>query len=266
MADRLELVGLRVAVGSRPIVTDVDLTLEAGKIVALVGASGSGKTVTARSLLGLVDVDPGVIAGDLRIVVGSREVRPYAGCLGRGPRERDRAFAGVRGDLVGYLPQDARAALDPLQRVGRQVMRAALNDMDPHGWLTRAGLADAERVARLYPHELSGGMAQRVVIAQALARRSRFLLADEPTTALDPTVQVGILDEIRHLALEGVGVLFITHDLRILSNLADEVLVMHEGRIVERSTPDGIRGGSVTSEPAQRLVEATRRVAAGRLG
>jgi peptide/nickel transport system ATP-binding protein len=125
-------------------------------------------------------------------------------------------------------------------------------------WLGRAGFADPERVALAYPHELSGGMAQRAQIAVGLARRSRILLADEPTTGLDSTVQRAILRQLQSLRDDGVGVLFVTHDLRLLPGFADRVLVMDEGRIVEEA-------GSVAElrGAGRRLVEATRKVAGG---
>lgn len=271
MADRIDLANLQVRVGTRTLLHDVALTIEAGRVVGLVGSSGCGKTMTARALLGMVDLVPGVVTADLSLVVGDEVHRPWARVLGADESARDRAFTKIRGRIVGYLPQDARASLDPLLRVGRQVRTAAAlrtgnPEENPRPWLLRAGLKDPERVEQLFPHELSGGMAQRVAIAQALARGSRFLIADEPTTGLDPTVQRGILDEIRRLASEGMGVLFITHDLRILPGLADEVLVMEDGRVVERLTAERLRDGELASAPGRRLVEATRRVAGGRLG
>lgn len=269
MADRLTLSGLRIAAGATELLHGVDLTLNAGEFVGLVGRSGSGKSITARSLLGLIDMRPGVTAADLTIAVNGRDHTPWAQCIGRGRRARDRAFSAVRGALVGYLPQDARAALDPLARAGRQVAVAARlsgRDPDPRPWLQRAGLPDVDRVARLYPHELSGGMAQRVVIAQALARGSRFLVADEPTSALDPTVQHAILVELRRMADEGIGIVLITHDLRVLPDIADRILVMHEGRLVEDTTAEQLRAGNLDSEAGRSLVEATRKVAGGVLG
>lgn len=269
MPDQVVLDGLTVHAGDQRLVHDVCLQLAAGELVALVGASGSGKSLTARSLLGMVDLRPGVTAGRLTIRVDGTTVEPYTGLHRRPRRVRDRAFRPIRGRLIGYLPQDARAALDPLARVGPQVAAAARlggSPPDPLPWLRRARLTEVERVARLHPHELSGGMAQRVVIAQALARGSRFLLADEPTSALDPTVQAAILSQLRSLADSGIGVLLITHDLRVLPGLADRLVVLHEGRVVERTTPQALVDGSFGTEAGRRLVDATRRVAGGVLG
>jgi ABC-type dipeptide/oligopeptide/nickel transport system ATPase component len=214
-----------------------------------------------------------VISAQMTIEAHGRTWTPYATCLGlrglAGRRARDEAFAEVRKKVLGYLPQDARAALDPLVRVGRQVdeVRRLSGDPTPTAErLKQAGLADPERVARLYPHELSGGMAQRVGIAQALAHGSRLLVADEPTTALDPTVQAEVLAGLQALARRGMGLLLITHDLRLLPGFADEVLVLEAGRLVERTDATGLVAGRVHSEAAMRLLEATRKIAMGRLG
>lgn len=267
-ADGLVLEGLCIRTARRELVHDVGMTLRPGEIVALVGRSGSGKSLTARALLGLVEIDPGVSEGRLSITVDGVTVHPLD-ALPQRRRARDRAFRDVRGRLVGYLPQDARAALDPLARVGRQVAasaRRAGHEGDPLPWLARANLDEPARVARLWPHELSGGMAQRVVLAQSLARGSRFLLADEPTSALDPTVQRAVLDELRRVADSGIGVLLITHDLRVLPGLADRVVILHAGRVVERTTAEDLVAGNLESAPGRRLFEATRRVAGGVLG
>lgn len=263
MGDVLTLSGLEVRAGAEVLVHSVDLLLAAGEICALVGASGSGKSLTARAMLGLVEIDPGVTRGTLEITVGDRSYQPP---MSGDFRARKRAFEGIRGAVVGYLPQDAGRALDPLRTVGRQVghtARLAGRDDGPLPWLDKAGLQPS--VAGRYPHELSGGMAQRVVIAQALARGSRFLLADEPTTGLDPAVRRPLLRELRHLADEGVGILWITHDLRATRGLADRVLVMSEGRVVESTTPDVLDSGEVSSPAARKLVDATRRIAGGRV-
>ncbi len=269
MTDRLLMEDLEVRIGNKLLVNGVSLTLSAGRVTALVGASGSGKTLLARSFLGLVDLVPGVVKANYRVEVGAETWQPYEGILGAGIRSREAAFTPIRGDIVGYLPQNARAALDPLWTVRDHVQAAAKAAGLPsaaEGWLQRAGIKDVDRVAGLFPHELSGGMAQRVGIAQSLARQSRFLLADEPTTGLDPTVQTAILDAIRALAADGIGVLLITHDLRIVPDLADDVVLMEEGRVAETPEIDALRAGKLQSEAGQRMIRATQLIAAGRLG
>ncbi|MCO4743420.1 MAG: ABC transporter ATP-binding protein [Proteobacteria bacterium] len=264
MADSLQLSALKIEAGSQTLVTGVDLQLARGEICALVGPSGSGKSLTARAMLGLVEIAPGVTRGTLEVMIDGTIHSPE---MTGDSRARRKAFAKVRGAVIGYLPQDAMSALDPLRTVGRQVAltaRRAGRDQGPTHWLNLAGLQPS--VANRYPHELSGGMAQRVTIAQALARGSHFLLADEPTTGLDPAIRRPLLDELRRVADEGVGVLWITHDLRAITGIANRVLVMSEGQIVESTTPDQLAGGEVESSAARRLIEATRRIAAGRLG
>jgi ABC-type glutathione transport system ATPase component len=271
MDERIELVNLRVEArgAKRALVDDVSLEVRAGELVALVGASGSGKTLTCRALVGMVDLHPGVVSGEMRVSLDGLHLAPYKTCLGKSSRDRDRAFAPIRGSVVGYLAQNARAALDPLFTVGRQVRASATlrgdGQSNPTPWLERAGFSHPDQVVSLYPHELSGGMAQRVVIAQALARGSQFLLADEPTTGLDPTVQAGILAELKRLRDEGMGILLVTHDLRILPSLADRILVMHEGQLVESLTPTALASGTVMTDQAQRLVDAVARIAPGAL-
>ena len=251
MSASLRTEALRIAAGSRVVVEDATITVGGGELVALVGSSGSGKTLTARALLGMLPFSPGRVGGDVVF-----EVDGVTHC----PRtEAD--FRALRGGMIGMLWQDARGALDPLWTVGRQVTEAvALSGAtDPvEAWLDRAGFPDPARVARLYPHELSGGMAQRAAIAIALARRSRFLVADEPTTGLDPSVQRAILTQLRVLCASGVGVFFITHDLRILPGLADRVAVMDAGRILEEAASPAELVGA-----GRGLVEATRKVAGG---
>jgi ABC-type glutathione transport system ATPase component len=247
----LRVEGLRVEHLGRAVVADASLSLQAGEVVALVGSSGSGKTMTARALLGLVPLRPGVVAGQISLDVDGVTLKP-----------KDEAdFRPIRGGVVGMLWQDARGALDPLRTVGAQLRSASAlagETCDVEGCLARVGFSDPARVAGLYPHTLSGGMAQRAAIAVALARKSRFLLADEPTTGLDPAVQREVLAQLRAVAAQGAGILFITHDLRLLPGFADRVIVMDDGRTVEEaSTVGALRG------VGRALVEATRKIAGG---
>lgn len=244
---------LRILAGAHTVIEDASLHVAAGEIVALVGASGSGKSLTARALLGLLPFAPGRVGGEVRLTLDGRTFTPRT--------ETD--FRPLRGAAVGLLLQDARGALDPLRTVGAQVaeaIRLARSDERPADALARAGFSDPDAVAHLYPHTLSGGMAQRAALAVALARRSRFLLADEPTTGLDPSIQRGILDQLRAIARGGVGLLFVTHDLRLVPGFADRVLVMEAGRTVEEApTPAALTGSG------RALLDATRRIAGGAL-
>ncbi|MCB9778156.1 MAG: ABC transporter ATP-binding protein [Alphaproteobacteria bacterium] len=250
----LRLTGLRIQAGPRTLVDGVGLVLGRGELVGLVGESGSGKTMTARACLGLVEARPGIVAGDL--VVDTGEERVVALRSGVASAE---AFGAVRGRFVGWLPQQARESMDPLRTLGRQLRDVArlpgAASGSPEEWLARAGLPSPATFVGRYPHELSGGQAQRATVALALARGSRFLLADEPTTGLDPTVQVGVLDRLRELADEGHGVLLISHDLRQVQRVADRILVMHGGRLVEELRPGELL--AARSPAARALVDAT---------
>mgnify|MGYP003336029733 CR=1 FL=1 len=251
--DELCAEALRIVAGRTTLVESASLTIPAGEVVALVGSSGSGKSVTARALLGLLPFQPGLVVGRIHVTANGQTWNP------RSPAD----FRPLRGGIVGLLWQDARAALDPLRTVGAQVAEAihlAHGRGRPEDALARAGFPAPGRVMDLYPHELSGGMAQRVAIAAAIARESRFLVADEPTTGLDPSVQRGVLAQLSYLAQSGVGVLFITHDLRLLPGFASRVVVMDHGRTVEDApSPAALVGAG------RALVEATRKIAGGAL-
>jgi len=237
----LHVRGLTVKAGDAVLLSGVTFSLLPGEIVALVGSSGAGKSLTARACLGLLDLEPGQVAGE--IVVNT--------------------------DRLGYLSQDAQAALDPVWTVGRQLAEIIrLQDQDPtpealDGWLRLVGFPAPERIRPLHPHELSGGMAQRVCAALLLARGCRFLLLDEPTSSLDPSVAHGLLAELGRLKAAGVGVLLITHDLRLVPQHADRVLVMAGGRIVEEAAASALDDASAPETRA--LLEATARIGAGLL-
>jgi peptide/nickel transport system ATP-binding protein len=213
-------------------VNGVTFSLARGETLGLVGESGSGKSVTAFSLIRLVQA-PGRIT-DGRVVFQGRDLLTL-------PEEEMRQ---VRGAGIGFIFQEPMAALNPVMRVGAHIAEA----LRVHGLASRAEarsraidllravkIADAERRVDDYPHQLSGGMRQRVMIAIALACRPPLVIADEPTTALDVTVQAQILDLLRDMKREfGVSLLLITHDLGVIAEIADRVVIMYAGRIVEQ--------------------------------
>ena len=218
--------------GTRAVVDDVGFTVRRGEVVGLVGESGSGKSVTAMSLMRLV-AEPGRIAGG-SVRFADRDVL----ALRRSGLQR------LRGGDIGMIFQEPMHSMNPVFTIGRQVIETlraheSIGRREAYDraveWLDRVGLARPDRLMRSYPHELSGGMLQRAMIAMALCCRPRLLIADEPTTALDVTIQAQILDLLLDLRDEtGMAMLFITHDLGVVAQVADSVLVMYGGRIVER--------------------------------
>ncbi|WP_269507933.1 dipeptide ABC transporter ATP-binding protein [Burkholderia sp. IMCC1007] len=221
-------VGFRGARGTQPVVGPLDLTLHAGECVALVGESGSGKSVTARSLVGLNG--PHAVLEAARFDIAGTDAR----------RHRERDWRAIRGRRIGYVLQDALVSLDPLWRV-RDLVAEALHDTRRRDVAARSaallravGIDDPERRLPQYPHQLSGGLRQRVLIGTALAGGASLLIADEPTTALDMTVQRQILSLLRARRDAGDAVLLISHDLAVVAELADRVLVMRGGQIVEQ--------------------------------
>jgi peptide/nickel transport system ATP-binding protein len=232
----LRVAGLTVRFGQTVVVDSVSLDLSAGECLAIVGESGSGKTLTARALLGLLPDGAEVTSDELVI----------DGVDSRGNSEAD--WRRIRGARVGLVSQDALVSLDPLRRVGREVAevleihgapgsgermpRAALRETVT-ALLGRVAVPDPEERAHQYPHELSGGLRQRALIASALAGAPGILIADEPTTALDVTVQAQVLDLLSALRADGLALIVISHDLAVVSGIADRVAVMRDGRIVE---------------------------------
>lgn len=219
--------------GAKPVVRGVSLQLEAGEIVGLVGESGSGKSISALSLMGLLPPSASLDSGKIRFQGQALH--------GLSPAERRR----LRGAHLGMVFQEPLTALNPVLTIGEQVAeiyryRAGHNRAQAREaaveMLAKVGLPNPAEAARSYPHRFSGGMRQRVVIAMALALSPEVLVADEPTTALDPTIAAQILALLARLTAENnSAVLFITHNLRLLSSLARRALVMYTGLVLEQA-------------------------------
>ena len=217
--------------GAWPAVDGVDVTVNRGEVLGLVGESGSGKTVTGFSLVGLVDPPGEVVAGD--VLFNGEDLR-------RASPARLRA---LRGDRIAMIFQDPLMTLNPVLTIGEQMAEAVLEHRDSSAAaaldaaarvLARVGIPSPEARLKQYPHEFSGGMRQRVAIATALINAPDLIIADEPTTALDVTIQSQILYEMQKLVREtGTALLWITHDLAVVAELADRIAVMYAGRIVE---------------------------------
>ena len=222
--------------GRKPVraVSGVSLDLRQGEVVALIGESGSGKSVTLRTLLRLHPQRRSQIGGEVR--VAGRDVLAMS----------DRELADYRGKLVSMIFQEPLLALDPVYPVGAQIVESIRRHENVSAadaqkraleLFERVRIPSPERRLAAYPHEMSGGMRQRAMIALALACRPQVLLADEPTTALDATVQIQILLLLRELQRDlGLSVLFVTHDIGAAVEVADRIAVMYAGRIVEEGT------------------------------
>jgi peptide/nickel transport system ATP-binding protein len=235
MSALLEVTGLTTSFPSErgrvPVVDDISFSIGAGEVLALVGESGCGKSVTAFSVLRLIP-KPGQIERGT-IAFQGRDLRSLSV-----PEMR-----GVRGHQIAMIFQEPMTSLNPVVRVGAQVVEAIrLHETVTNGaardrcleLFKKVGIPDARERLDAYPHQLSGGLKQRVMIAMALATRPKLLIADEPTTALDVTIQAQILQLLRELQRDfGSSILLITHDLGVVNELADRIAVMYAGRIVE---------------------------------
>ena len=246
-APLVEIAGLRVLLptGERSeveAIRSVDLVVREGERVGIVGESGSGKSVTGRAIAGLLPTSPRVrITGSLRIK--GREM------IGAPTSEWD----AVRRRHVGMIFQDPLTFLNPTMRIGRQVAEslptrreggtASTRRADVHQFLGQAGLDDPELIATKFPHELSGGMRQRALIAIAIAKRPQLVIADEPTTALDVTVQKRVLHTLDSTVRElGTSLILISHDLAVVAGMTDRIYVMYGGRILEEGPTDRVIG------------------------
>ncbi|WP_337001491.1 MULTISPECIES: ABC transporter ATP-binding protein [unclassified Microbacterium] len=254
----LSISGLAVAfrTGSELVtaISDVNIDIAAGETVAIVGESGSGKSTTAAAVNRLLPENGVITAGTIRF--DGRELTELP----------ESAMISLRGAGIGLVPQDPMSNLNPLMRVGDQIGEALEVHGHTHGDATKArvvellemvGIADAAQRVRQYPHEFSGGMRQRVLIAMGLACKPRLLIADEPTSALDVTVQRRILDQLDSLTDElGTAVFLITHDLALAAERADRIVVMFRGKVVEEGTSADVLGNPQHEYTKQLLAAA----------
>lgn len=243
MADLLNVEHLSVSfftpAGEAQAVRDVSFSLKAGEVLAIVGESGCGKSVLCKSILRLLPQTAKIKSG--KIIVDGTDITAY----------REREMTALRGSLFSMVFQDPMTALDPTMTIGAQIAEAVLAHrpkLEKSAVRARViellelvGIDHAQERMALYPHSFSGGMRQRVVLAIALAGDPRILFADEPTTALDVTIQAQILDLLRDVQQKlGTATVFVTHDLGVVARVADRVAVMYAGKIIETGTAEDI--------------------------
>ena len=219
----------------------IDLDVYHGEVLAIVGESGSGKSVFTKSFMGLLDANGSISSGTIDYY-GADDGKPIR--LSELTKEKD--WLKVRGHEIAMIMQDPMTSLNPLKTIGDQIMEAVELHQGLKGkaakektleYLRDVGITDAEKRFDQYPHEFSGGMRQRVVIAIAVACNPQILICDEPTTALDVTIQAQILELLKEMRVKyNLTIILITHDLGVVANIADRIVVMYAGQIVERGT------------------------------
>ncbi|WP_129620231.1 ABC transporter ATP-binding protein [Mycoplasmopsis gallinacea] len=223
------------------IVRGVDLHIKKGQIVGLVGESGSGKTVTSKSLLNIND--NALVSADLMTVDG----------IDLTQSNKEKFWQTIRGQKIGYIPQDPLTSLNPTRKIGKQLLDALNKNEDWKdkklvekrqylvGLLEKFGIRNADKIFDMYPHTLSGGMKQRVVITMVVALKPKLIIADEPTTALDPTVQASVLALFEQIRQDmNISIIFISHNISVVAKLCDYIYVMYAGKIVEKGTKKDI--------------------------
>lgn len=243
MENLLEVQNLSIYFGNKPVVKQLSFVLPAGKTLAIVGESGSGKSMTALSLLGLLPQEARLEAENMAFKATEDTVFQLK-------KNTAKDWQKIRGKAIGMIFQEPMTSLNPLQRCGQQIdevlkLQLGLNAQQARErslqWLDKVKIQDPERIYRAYPHEISGGQKQRVMIAMAMCCNPVLLLADEPTTALDATVQKEIILLMRELQQEfNTAILFISHDLSLVAGFADEVMVMQDGQLVEQGSRSAI--------------------------
>ncbi|HFI0463297.1 TPA: ABC transporter ATP-binding protein [Streptococcus suis] len=231
-------ISFKTFAGQVQAIRGVNFDLKKGETLAIVGESGSGKTVTTRAIMGLLGKNAQINAGQILFI--GQDLLTYS----------DRAMRDIRGTQIAMIFQDPMTSLNPTLTVGQQIMEVLIKQRgfsrqsaieETIQLLTLCGIRDPEQRIKQYPHQFSGGQRQRIVIAIALAGDPEILIADEPTTALDVTIQAQIIELLKEIQAEkGMSIIFITHDLGVVANVADRVAVMYAGRFVEIGEVDDI--------------------------
>lgn len=222
MSALVSVQNLSITLGDRTLLSDLSFEVEQGQTLGLIGESGSGKSLTALAILGLLPPDMKVSGETIFSIPGEKPVSITTAT--------ERELQTIRGRYAAIVFQEPQVALNPLMRIEKQISRAS-RDADIDALLNQVALTDTVRIRKSYPFELSGGERQRVAIALALSKNPFLLIADEPTTALDVTIQSEVLELLRNLARDR-SLLFISHDLPVVASMSNDVRVLHKGHLV----------------------------------